>query len=176
MKKKFEKVYIDSEIRQYYKIEKCSILAKRLGLSEVNLRVRASRLKIQRDPKVQIIDGYKLCSCCGKNKSITEFRKDRYQQTRLDYYCKSCRKQPLPQAKKIKNNGRGEQKKSCAFGVTKKRNPLIIIDSIEHLKCKVCNKILQTNNFYRASGNLSGYKNICKTCIKSKNTTQKNTL
>lgn len=166
-------MYIDSEIRQYYKIEKCSILAKRLGLTEVNLRVRASRLNVQREPKVRVIEGCKVCSCCGKNKSITEFRKDRYQQTGLDYYCKSCRKRPLPQTKISENIGRGEQKKSCAFGVTKKRNPILIIDSIAHLKCKVCNKILQTDNFYNAPGNISGYKNICKTCIKSKNTTKK---
>ena len=86
--------YINQQIREYYKGEDTVKLAKRLGLTVQNLRKKASRLGIKKEPKTnRVVAGEgKLCSKCKRVLPLTEFRKDKYQVNGFDYNCKTCRK------------------------------------------------------------------------------------
>lgn len=168
------KEYIISEILRCYAIEDNSKLSKRLSISESYLRVKAKRLgvkKITTTKSNKIINGKKRCACCRRFLPVdTSFRNDKYQPLGKDYYqvgfyCKECRlkkakEKQLEEVKKtqsIKANG--------GFGVKKTRNPIVIINGIEHLKCKgFCKEYKPLSEYYTASGNTNGVMNFCKTC------------
>ena len=67
--------YIKEQIREYYKREDTVRLAKRLGLTVQNLRKKASRLGIKKEPKTnRVVAGEcKLCSKCGEILPLIEF-------------------------------------------------------------------------------------------------------
>lgn len=160
-----EKEYINNEIMKNYLTEDTKKLAKRLGLTEVNLRKKASRLGLKKGTVTNsVINGKKLCSCCGKMLDISNFNKDKYQPNGLDYNCKKCR---LKGNKKtvtksvLKNN-------SMAFNKRKTTNPVVLVNGIQSLKCKSCNEVKALTEFHKDKNNVSGHKNFCKICVSKK--------
>lgn len=166
--------YINSEIWKYYRVENTSELAKRLGLTVTNLRKKASRLGIKKDLKTNkiVVGEYKLCSRCKKILPISSFRKDKYQPNNLDYNCKECRKKFLRIIQKSTKE-KNLCTKSMAFGKKKTRNPVLLVEGEQCLRCKSCEKILPIENFHRDKNNHHGHKNFCKSCISEKKSNSK---
>ncbi len=167
--------YINQQIREYYKGEDTVRLAKRLGLSVTNLRKKASRLGLKKEPKSnRVVAGEgKLCSKCGKMLPLEEFRKDKYQPNGLDYNCKTCRKKAAldtipPKTISNQKNCHKDSFYSVKFNKDKRRNPVIFIDGVECLRCKSCEKIKPLNEFHKDKNNSHGHKNFCKECVKNK--------
>ena len=167
--------YIKEQIREYYKRKDTVRLAKRLGLTVQNLRKKASRLGIKKEPKTnRVVAGEgKLCSKCGKMLPLEEFRKDKYQPNGLDYNCKTCRKSAeiiKPVTKTVPNskNCLYDSFYSTKFNKSKKHNPVVLVDGVESLKCKNCEKIKPLNEFHKDKNNSHGHKNFCKQCVKNK--------
>lgn len=167
--------YIKEQIRQYYKWEDTAKLAKRLGLTVTNLRKKASRLGLKKEPKTnRVVAGEgKLCSKCGKMLPLEEFRKDKYQVNGLDYNCKTCRKKAAINTiapKTILNSKNCHKDSFCStkFNKSKKHNPVILVDGVEYLKCKACEKVKPLNAFHNDKNNHHGHKNFCKECVKNK--------
>lgn len=160
-----KKEYINNEIMKNYLTEDTKKLAKRLGLTEVNLRKKASRLGLKKGTVTNaVIDGKKLCSCCGKMLDISHFNKDKYQPNGLDYRCRNCRFKATqkPVAKTV------SKKNSMAFNKRKTTNPVVLVNGIESLKCKSCNKVKALGEFHKDKNNISGHKNFCKVCVSKK--------
>lgn len=177
MKKKSEKEYIISQICKYYKIEESNLLAKRLGITDGNLRKIASRLKIKKPLKVLISDGFKECTRCKKKLPINNFRRDRSQPTGFDYNCKTCRKLKVNTNDFVSiydrvGGGVGVKPKNIVqaggFGKKKTRNPITYINGQPYLKCKACEEVLTLDSFHKDKNNISGHKNFCKSCVKIK--------
>ncbi|WP_283695105.1 hypothetical protein [Clostridium perfringens] len=168
--------YIKEQIREYYKREDTVRLAKRLGLTVQNLRKKASRLGIKKEPKTnRVVAGEcKLCSKCGEILPLIEFRHDKYQPNGLDYNCKSCRAQAklnktvTKTVLNSKNCHKDSSNNSIKFNKSKARNPIVLVNGIESLKCKSCYQIKPLNNFHKDKNNSHGHKNFCKECVKNK--------
>lgn len=162
------KELLNKEIIENYSKEDSKHLAKRLKISVQHLRVKAERLGVKRGDKANaIIDNKKLCAKCKKLLPITSFRKDRYQPNNLDYYCKECRNNLTNFTNKDKDKDKKQNSstnKSQAFGISKTRNPIIYVNGVASLRCKVCETVKPLDDFHRASKNISGRMNICKKC------------
>lgn len=165
--------FIKEEIRRCYTEEDSDSLSFRLGISKGNLRQIARRLGLKKGTKAnKIIEGKKKCSECGEWLPISRFWKDKYQPNNYDYLCIECRNKRNDIFKNSKsnpplpcNNDRG----SMAFGVKKTHNPIIMINGIEHLKCKGdCDEIKPLSEFNKDSRNSNKVKNFCKECLKNK--------
>ena len=168
--KRVVKEEIKKEILRCYESEDTEHLARRLGLTKSNVIKIANRNGVTKRLQVnKIIDNKKLCPCCGKMLSLNNFTKDKYQANNISYLCRECR------LKKIKTKATAptvvehKNTNSCmAFGIRKNRNPIIIQNGVQCLKCKACNNIKPLDAYYKAPGNVNGYKNTCIECIKKK--------
>lgn len=157
------------EILRCYEIEDADKIAKRLGLTKANVIKIANRSGVTKRLKTnKIIDNKKLCPSCRRILTLDNFTKDKYQANNISYLCRECR------LKKIKTKATAPKvvehkiNNNMAFGIKKNRNPIIIINNIQCLKCKVCEEIKSLDNYYKAKGNANGYKNTCIACIKKK--------
>lgn len=167
--------YIKEQIREYYQREDTAKLAKRLGLTVTNLRKKASRLGLKKEPKTnRVVAGEgKLCSKCGKMLPLEEFRKDKYQPNGLDYNCKTCRKSAAitniaPKTILNSKNCHKDSFHSVKFNKDKRRNPIIRVGDTDCLRCKSCEKIKPLSAFHKDKNNSHGHKNFCKECVKNK--------
>ena len=167
--------YINQQIREYYKGEDTVKLAKRLGLTVQNLRKKASRLGIKKEPKTnRVVAGEgKLCSKCKRVLPLTEFRKDKYQVNGFDYNCKTCRKSAAitniaPKTILNSKNCHKDSFHSVKFNKDKRRNPIIRVGNTDCLRCKSCEKIKPLSAFHKDKNNSHGHKNFCKECVKNK--------
>lgn len=158
------------EILKCYETEDADKIAKRLGLTKANVVKIANRAGVTKRLQTnKIIDGKKLCPSCRRMLTLNHFTKDKYQANNISYLCRECRlkkikaKAEVPQKIEHKNTNNG-----MAFGIRKNRNPIIIKDGMRYLKCKVCNKVKPLEAYYKAPGNINGYKNTCIECIKKK--------
>ena len=159
---------IKREIIRCYESEDAEKIAKRLGLTKANVVKIANRAGVTKRLQVnKIVDNKKLCPCCGRMLSLNNFTKDRYQANNISYLCKECR------LKKIKDKAEApkvveHKNTNMAFGIKKNRNPIVYVNGIASLKCKVCNNVKPLDAYYKAAGNANGYKNTCISCIKKK--------
>ena len=156
-----EREYINQQIIENSLTEDPTKLAKRLGLTVVNLRKKASRLGIKKSTVTNaVIDGKKLCPCCGKMLEISQFNKDKYQPNGLDYHCKKCRKiKPKKvELKPVTKTVSPRSSKSVKLGVNHNRLQTIIVNGIESRECKKCTNTKPLTEFYTGKG-------VCKACI-----------
>ena len=161
------KEYINNQIIAKYPTANVEKLAKELGLTLTNLRVKARRLGIRRQFVNDIIDGKKKCPTCGFMKSVgldggyNAFRVDCYQKSNLDYMCKSCRSI----YEKIDRKDT-DCKHSLAFGKGKKQNKVIMHEGKPYLRCKSCDVVLPlSHEYYNIDSKMShGHRNTCRTC------------
>ncbi len=58
---------------------------------KISLAKKGKRTNLQMTQEVKIIDGKKICGCCGKNKHVSEYHKCRTKRSGLKPACKSCR-------------------------------------------------------------------------------------
>lgn len=158
------------EVIRCYETEDADKIAKRLGLTKANVVKIANRAGVTKRLQVnKIIDDKKLCPSCRQMLTLENFTKDKYQANNISYLCKKCRlkktkaKATAPTVVEHKNIING-----MAFGIRKNRNPIILKDGIQYLKCKVCNNVKPLDAYYKASGNTNGRKNTCIECIKKK--------
>lgn len=157
------RAYIDEQIRLFYTKESNKILAERLGLSEVNLRKRASRLGIRKGTIAnKIINGWKLCCICGKFKPVKAFRKDRCQPNHIDYRCKRCRK--LKALGLIPDEPVIVQKRSGKWGFNHARTKNPVVNG--KIKCRgFCKKWKWLDTDFSIDRKMShGHVNYCKEC------------
>lgn len=156
-----DREYINSQIIEYYLTEDPTKLAKRLGLTVVNLRKKASRLGVKKSTVTNaVVKGKKLCSCCGKMLDISEFNHDKYQPNGLDYRCKKCRKlkPQKAQVKPVTKTVSPRSSKSVKLGVNHNRLQTLIVNGVESRECKKCTHTKPLTDFYEGKG-------VCKACI-----------
>lgn len=155
---------MNEEIIKCYTTEDITALAKRLGITVVNLRKKASRLGVKKSTiSNQIIDNKKRCACCGQWLDISNFNRDKYQPNGVDYYCKSCRKtkpQPVKKTvdKSVTKTVNKNKSTSVRLNVNHKRLQTIIVDGVESRICKKCTNTKPLTDFYEGKG-------VCKACI-----------
>ena len=167
---------LDELILERYIEEDVLTLSIELGISETNLRVRASRLGIKKGSiSNRIVDGnYKKCSRCKCVKALECFRRDKYQPSGYDYNCIECREE----SKKIKEmdieerralyNDYDPARVDMSFNKGNKQNKIIERNGVQYLKCKSCNQYLTLDYFHKDKKASHGHKNYCKHCIKRK--------
>lgn len=169
------KEYINNQIIKHYATADIEELAKKLGITVANLRVKARRLGLARQFSNDIIDdAFKYCPHCQRTLPLADFNKDKYQRSGYDYYCRTCRN--IKKMNKLRGYEKPEAKepvqiqpKNLAFNVDKKPNPVIETpDGKKLLKCKSCGTEKHLDEFHKDSRNKSGRKNFCKTCLKLK--------
>lgn len=166
-----DKKLMNDEIIKCYETEDITALAKRLGITVVNLRKKASRLGVKKSTiSNKIIDNKKRCACCGQWLEIDKFNKDKYQPNGLDYYCKKCRttKPKKSVTKTVSKNKNSHNDSNMSFHKKKTHNPIVIVDGIECLRCKSCEQIKPLDQFHKDKNNKSGHKNFCKSCVSAK--------
>lgn len=165
-----KKDYLNQQIKLFYATEESEALAKRLGISLSNLRVKAKRLGVKRGLRTitnEIINGEKLCPKCCKVLPVEDFNKDKYQPNKIDYWCRECRNKTKNNLK-VKPTNKPKKNNSLAFSKKKTRNPVIMINGILSLKCKSCKKYKPVDDFHIDNRNISKHKNFCKVCISKK--------
>lgn len=87
------------------------------------------------------MQGYKICSMCGKIKPLSEFHKagKGYRSN-----CKECA---------------AKQQKECRAKMT--------YVYIKEKKCSKCEQVKPVDGFYKDSSKKDGYSSACKECIKA---------
>lgn len=157
------------EVIRCYETEDADKIAKRLGLTKANVVKIANRAGVTKRLQVnKIIDDKKLCPSCRRMLTLNNFTKDKYQANNISYLCRECRLKKIktkaiaPKSSEHKNNN------GMAFGIKKNRNPIVYVNNVACLKCKVCEEIKTLDSFYPAPGNTNGRKNTCIECIKKK--------
>lgn len=169
------KEYINNQIKKHYADCDIEELARKLGITVANLRVRARRLGVSRKFVNDIIDNaFKYCPHCQQTLPLAQFNKDNYQRSGYDYYCRTCRQ--IKKMNKVKGYEKPEpretydiQPKNLAFNVDKKPNPIIETpDGQKLLRCKSCGIEKPLDDFHKDTRNKSGRKNFCKSCLKLK--------
>lgn len=105
--------------------------------------------KQKRNRDAVILLESKKCSCCGIEKQLDQFHKEKTIDGRA-YICKEC-----------KRNRRKEQRK------LKKLN-------LQHIQppatqtCRVCNIVKPITEYHKLSSSIIGYNNVCISCINEK--------
>lgn len=158
---------INDYILIHYKSRSTESLAKELNISVANLQKRASRLGIKKESVANaIVDGKKLCCICHQMKDITEFRKDKYQNTNvpglhLDYRCKECRNTKRTKEEKEPTIVR----KGNSYAFHRRKTKSVIIN--EHIKCRgFCRSWKHKDEFSVDMKNkVHNRKNYCKKCM-----------
>lgn len=168
--------YINNQILKHYATANIEDLARKLGITVANLRVKARRLGVSRQFSSDLVNSsFKYCPHCQLTLPLSAFNKDKYQKrTGYDYYCRSCRN--IKKMNKVRGYEKIEQKeqvpiepRNLAFNVDKKPNPVIITpDGEKLLKCKNCQIEKPLDEYHKDSRNKSGRKNFCKSCLKLK--------
>ena len=174
--------YINNEIKEHYKTESIKNLALRLGISENNVRKRASRLHIVKGTVAnKIIDGeYKVCNRCHKTKHVSKYYRDCYQPNNISYMCIQCKLEAEAEREEAKK--RQEQvQNNCQNASIDEIFPLKHKNTKESqaphinsrgewcLWCKECEKEKTLDNFQEVPNYKYGYRNICRVCTNNRN-------
>lgn len=151
-------------------------LATKLGCSVSALVKKASRINIKKATNNSIIDGQKYCTLCKAYHNIDNFYKDKYANEGYQYYCKLYYKSHNPRETTTPPNikshnpreGIGSKchnpRESREFSLDWKRNPIIVVNGQNCLRCKCCQEIKPLYNFYENKNMVSGRVNKCKKC------------
>lgn len=94
----------------------------------------------------------KICSKCGKEKTIDNFHKDKNAPDGLNYWCKKCKRKNAKQNKKEK--------------LLNKKNKEETKINKEKIECICCGKVKKIDKFYENDLKNSHYK--CIKCRKEK--------
>ena len=176
--------YVKNEIRANYTSEDLDSLSKRLNIKKDTVRKIANRMGLTRRKIVSnaIVDGFKKCCVCGKMLPLHFFTTDPGAPNGYDYRCKKCKyakKETCPEVCQNDKNKRPKvcQKHDMAFGVSKKRNPIMMVmdehgNWVKGKKCKGCGMDKPLIVFHKLHkedpDDTEKRKNICKICLKNK--------
>ena len=140
-------------------------LATKLGCSISALIKKASRLNIKKATNNSIVDGQKYCTYCKAYHNIENFYRDKYANEGYQYYCKLYYKSHNPRETTTPLNIKSHNpRESKDYSLDWKRNPIIVVDGQNCLRCKCCQKIKPLYNFYKNKNMISGRVNVCKEC------------
>lgn len=144
-------------------------LATKLGCSISALIKKASRLNIKKATNNSITDGQKYCTYCKTYHNIEQFYRDKYANEGYQYYCKLYYKSHNPRETttllNIKSHNPREPKD---YSLDWKRNPIVIINGKECIKCKSCGEYKELDFFYKNSKMINGRVNVCKSCYNNR--------
>ena len=130
-------------------------LATKLDCSITALVKKASRMNIKKVTNNSITDGQKYCTYCKSYHNINQFYRDKHANEGYQYYCKLYYKSHNPREPKD-------------YSLDWKKNPIIIIDGKECIKCKICGDTLELDFFYKNKKMINGRVNVCKKCYKKR--------
>ena len=152
-------------------------LAKVLGITENNLRRKASFYKLKKLGNYSVVDNKKECATCKELLPLEEFYKDCWNNSGYRYQCKKCYNAPSIIPKTIikndlnyrniygnccNNNGKGAIEKVK----NRPRNPVIIKDGLEGKVCNRCKEWKGLDAYSKDRKGIAGRKATCKECYK----------
>ena len=164
-----EKVLI---LRDEYEYSDLKLLADKLGTTIKGVRRKAEKLNLKRATNNQIRDGYKYCSLCKVEHSISEFYKNKAKSYGYEYYCKKyynekvkretdfkIERVPLPHSfKGGKMTDDNEMNVADIKGHSSKRprNPIVIKNNIQGKVCNKCKCWKPLDSYWNSEKGIAG--------------------